>query len=556
MKNFNLLITTCVVVLLTSHALIAMDNNLKSVDYSLFVQGRTFKLAAQKDKIAITNNELESIGSVINNINLIEIDLSYNNIGDEGMLYLTSLIKKKNSIKRLNFHDCHLEKSFDSIAELIKENTITHLDISGNAPNDDAIKRLSQALKDNTSLISLNMGGNELTDAHIEDITKSLVHHKTLTRFSIFGSKIDKVGGEAIAHLIKINRSITALNLQNSNIEAKTFVIIAEALMENKFINEIDLSWNKIFENNSLEVLAKLIEKNNTLVTLNLNNNRVNTNEDFDLFIEAITNSRLETLYIGSFFNKTKNVKKFLEALKNNKSIKKIDLSDNHIDYEATKVLAELLLVNTTLKEIYLYGAKTGTSGTIALAKSLKVNTSLESLVLDCSDWESCAAQKMAKALSSNKGILVLHLLGIGKCINSALLLAHVLKQNKALRYVYCEDNIDGKNFTFLNEAIRSNDNVLKVSLRYNYYDSKYVSNIRENLIKNHKLLEQTFSTSLQCLALKNLAKQYVQKCHHSKRTMNDFLLFMTDIGFAELVTSCINRCDKNILDLIMQYSL
>lgn len=126
-----------------------------------------------------------------------------------------------------------------------------------------------------------------------------------------------------------------------------------------------------------------------------------------------------------------------------NTSLTSIYLNDNHIDYEAVKILGHALTLNTTLNVLELAGNYIGDKGIILLSRSLLLNTSLTSLNIGNNDITVKSVRALSNYLSKNTSL---------KCINlsannitcGCIELAHSLIKNTTLTSINISQNYIG----------------------------------------------------------------------------------------------------------------
>ena len=115
--------------------------------------------------------------------------------------------------------------------------------------------------------------------------------------------------------------------------------------------------------------------------------------------------SNLIDLYLrdsGSVQNS--GAKQLAEVLKQNSTLKHIDLCGNNIGNEGAKAFAEALAINSTLKKLDLHNNKIGEEGAYALRDALKVNTTLKTLHLGANPEVFAMEYFTKKALEQSSG--------------------------------------------------------------------------------------------------------------------------------------------------------
>lgn len=192
---------------------------------------------------------------------------------------------------------------------------------------------------------------------------------------------------------------------------------------ENNSIKPID-DWMKKFviafkKNNSLKSLKfsnfikidnKLIEalqQNITLKSLKFNNCNIWDTELINLAKVLINNKKLEIFTLTKYYfgNASKVIKALSEALKFNRTLKELDISnidDKIPNFDIGKEFAEILKNNEGLTKLNLSKNFIDDAGATALAKALETNKILESLDISNNNIGDAGAQAILEALGTN----------------------------------------------------------------------------------------------------------------------------------------------------------
>lgn len=97
-------------------------------------------------------------------------------------------------------------------------------------------------------------------------------------------------------------------------------------------------------------------------------------------------------------------------ALKTNKTLHRLNLSDQLVDNKGAKMIAEALKVNTALVHLSLSENRIGSSGACDLAKALETNKTLNYLELLKNNIGDAGANALAKTLITNISLQWLNL--------------------------------------------------------------------------------------------------------------------------------------------------
>jgi len=168
----------------------------------------------------------------------------------------------------------------------------------------------------------------------------------------------------------------------------------------------------------------------------------------------------------------------FMEALKINSSLVRLDINMVDFDDERAVKLAEALKINNCLQELYLGSNKIGKKGAIALADMLKTNRSLLKLGITYDkNYSGVAVVKLAEALEMNNCLQELSFgsnnLGrrgrniIGE--TGAVALAKALETNRSVRSLSIDDaGIGEKGIVALASMLTLNSSLQELYLASN----------------------------------------------------------------------------------------
>jgi Leucine-rich repeat (LRR) protein len=197
------------------------------------------------------------------------------------------------------------------------------------------------------------------------------------------------------------------LDLSNHKVERADVISLAKALADSSSrLVELNLYNIRISPEDTV-VLAKGLEFNSSLRTLNFEHNSIAT-----LGVSALTESfkfsrSLERLSLASTALNATAAAAVAAALSMNLSLKHLSLEGNHlIGAEGARALAEALKVNAVLASLDLRGCSVGDSGAEYIAGALAVNGALEKLNLASNDLTFVGADRVGCALVARNGDL------------------------------------------------------------------------------------------------------------------------------------------------------
>jgi Leucine Rich repeat len=245
------------------------------------------------------------------NMSLTGLDLSNNNVGDEGAAVLLKALMGYNTT--LTTLDLYLNTISRTIWSTIKAfvaanesgTRLLHaggkLDLSSKRIDNVQAKRVAMELADNTNVTTLLLNQNKIHCQGCLDIAHALNKNRVLTsveldynsigrygcwkiatmisentvlmKVSLNRNRIGPAGAIALAETLRINTSLRKLGLGGNNIGNKGAAAITDALRFNLTLQRLDLSSNRIRDDGALAILKALKESSRSLALLNLKGN-------------------------------------------------------------------------------------------------------------------------------------------------------------------------------------------------------------------------------------------------------------------------------------------
>lgn len=315
---------------------------------------------------------------------LTNLDLSWpSKMGDAGAEAFAEALKVNTTLTSLNIMAYEIGNAgAAALAGALKVNkTLTTLNLFHSNIGDAGIVAFAEALEVNETLTSLHFWGarGDMRGEGIRALAKTLTVNKTLTSLNLDSVRTGTEDLEMLAEALKVNVTLASLSLKNSQINPKGAKVLAGVLKVNETLTSLDLEGNPIMPQGAI-VLAEALEVNKALISLNLGNNSLGA-DSMILVGHSIPGRK------SQFYSSLNDVKGFAvalaKALQENRTLTSLNLESNHIKDESIEVLAKALAVNGTLTSLNLKDNESGNVGAIALADALKVNRTLTSLNLE-----------------------------------------------------------------------------------------------------------------------------------------------------------------------------
>jgi Ran GTPase-activating protein (RanGAP) involved in mRNA processing and transport len=350
-----------------------------------------------------------------------------------------------------------MTKLSPSLLQRIQNNdsSLTNLELSQNSIDDEGVKALAVALKQNQTLTHLHLDFKKISDEGAKVLAVALEQNKTLIHLDLFRNNINVAGAKALADALKQNQTLTYFGLTFNNIGDRGAKALAVALDQNKTLTHLDLNSNYILHEGA-KALATLLNYNKTLIHhLDLSKNKIGDEGAQALAIALVQNQTLTHLDLNSNYIGDEGAKVLAEALVQNQTLTHLDLNSNYIGDEGAKALAEALVQNQTLTHLDLNWNKIGDEGAKALAEALKQNQTLTHLRLNSNHIGDEGAKALAEALDQNQTLTHLDLDFKKISDEGAKALAEALVQNQTLTHLGLNENTISDNIrTIITERL------------------------------------------------------------------------------------------------------
>ena len=203
------------------------------------------------------------------------------------------LINQNQNLRWLDFHKSNINNVIlNVILKSIENKRIRYLDLSENFINKNGAKNIGSFLQKNKTLQRLILNNNDLEEFKnegIEYICEPLYNHPHIELIN-FSSMMITGCGESISQLIKCTKSLKTIILRECSLNLKDFQNICRAMCLNnisKTITNVDLSFNDMASDKSIEEIGQMIRTNKNLTTLNMDKMNLNMN-NYNIIFNAL----------------------------------------------------------------------------------------------------------------------------------------------------------------------------------------------------------------------------------------------------------------------------
>ena len=228
----------------------------------------------------ISHNDISSAGiensfTKLKICKLIELNISENRFGDDGLIILTNALKNFPKIHILKIANCGFEfKGFLFLcSHLIDMKRITTLDVSGNDIKSRKFEQIKQYFM-GFGVINLNISNCSLGDKSSYILGECLCLNETIKKVKICENKISDNGFRTFIPLFKTNSTIENFDISRNFITDESAEEFIENIRYNRNLKHLNLFDNQL-KNEMGNLLVDILSHNKTLLTVNVGFNRI-----------------------------------------------------------------------------------------------------------------------------------------------------------------------------------------------------------------------------------------------------------------------------------------
>ncbi|KAM4853866.1 leucine-rich repeat-containing protein 74A isoform 1-T1 [Thomomys bottae] len=266
-------------------------------------------------------------------------------------------------------------------------------------------------------------------------------------------------GTKAIAIALVSNTAIIKLELEDNSIMEEGVLSLVEMLHENYYLQELNISNNKIGLEGARIISDFLQGNTSSLLKLKLSGNNFKKDSAALLCQALSSNYRIRTLSLShNEFSDTAG--EYLgQMLGFNVGLQSLDLSWNHFHTQGATALCNGLRMNVTLKALDLSMNGLGNEGALALGEVLKLNSCLCYLDVSSNNINNEGANRISKGLEFNETLQVLKLFLNPINMEGAVVLILSIKRNPKSKM----EELDIANVLVTEQFIRVLDGVCAI---------------------------------------------------------------------------------------------
>lgn len=474
------------------------------------------------DILNLSNNNISKFGleNITNNLRnknctLKKLNLSNNFIGNEGCFLLGECLKFNKSLISLNLSGNNiLDEGAIAIAHGIKSennNTLKKIKFKDNSITSKGIIQFCSILKNESieRFSKIDFSVNYLDDEGLSDYAYFISRFQNITSLVLS----DRFSKNSLKNYFIFCQSLTSIKkivFHQINLTEESTEDLKHLLLNNKNIEKIFISTNRNLHDGILDI-AQGIEHNLKLTHLSFRTCNI-----VDAGAEALASALFKNIFIKEIDledNKigTKGIQSLCEKVLGKVSLVSLSLGHNLINEEGAGFIGNSLLNANELEYLNLSSNALKDEGCIKIANGFKNNLVIKELYLDNNSIENKGADELGKCLKNKENLFCLGLSSnniteINEDFASLFSWLKIIKIADNPLYPSAIINIfqyTANNRLFQQIRFKSNDKYLFKSMNSNdnlkIFDLSYNDNINIHLIKN-------------ILSLKNISKIYLQR--------------------------------------------
>ena len=453
----------------------------------------SLKLCNINDDGAINIAEVIQMNTTIQTL-----DMSSNGILNDGAISISDGLKSNISLKQLIVSKNEITSEGPKyIAEAIQVNTtLEQLDLSYNKISDNGTAAISDGLKSNSKLQRLNISHNSITNVGIKKIAEAIQVNSTLQDINISKNHISIEGLLLFMEAVKNNCTLQVVNITHNNVTRSGFTRIKQCIENLQHPVQIIASWNEI--NKNRELVTKI---STSCAPDNIEEDVWSFKEyDCDHLVMCLSeclkeDDTLKKLNISGNSISDDGATAISDGLKINNSLQELNMEYNKISNKGAKRIAEAIKVNTTLKILNINDNTISDDGVVSISDSLKSNNSLQELNMSSNQITSEGAKKIAEAIKVNTTLKILNINDNTISDDGVVAISDSLKSNNSLQELNMSSNqVTSEGAKKIAEAIKVNTTLKILNIRWNTISDDGVVAISDSLKSNNSLQELDMS--------------------------------------------------------------
>ena len=330
---------------------------------------QTINLSSEK----INDDAAHVLAFGFDNTTVEELNVSENEITDEGTMAIINCLKYNRALKKLDLSRNRIDtnemsKMFKNVYNQWVTLSLDYVDLS---ENNSSPWGVYCTIIRYCRVKSLTLCGDEGMKEYIKELTESLQANRTLQSLTL--CSIGKIGVESIKAVLFNNFTLKRLNLSWKKIYSKSEENILmhtlfsantdDTIQTKATVNDANRVVNVsiLYDKNNFIDIGSLSQNHKSKAIIKLAGKNINDDGAHILAFGLCNNTTIEVLNISCNYITTEGAVAVINCVKQNRTLKKLDLSINHIG-KWNEMLESIEKEKTTLCLEYIDLSKNGSS--------------------------------------------------------------------------------------------------------------------------------------------------------------------------------------------------
>lgn len=199
------------------------------------------------------------------NLWITSLDISGNSVGKAGLAALARMIQNSSRLKKLNISQCKIQGVNgvkDFINALAHNHCLQVLDLSYNEISDEGSACFENVLARNTTLKSLDISFNNISFVGMEAFGNGLTETETLEELNLAWNGLGDTGAFCIGSVLSDNTSLIMLDISHNHISLVGIEDIADSLGNNSTLVVLKTGRNPFLTHGAGLLLDALLQEN------------------------------------------------------------------------------------------------------------------------------------------------------------------------------------------------------------------------------------------------------------------------------------------------------
>ena len=484
--------------------LVTQPNSLKCIDIScnpIFNEGidlflQTIIPSPKLEYLNVSKCLLQSTGintiikAIANFTSLKYLDLSFNDVLDEGQFDIEIAIKNHKELECLLLPNCtftlnKLKNIFNVLQAL---STLKILDINLNVIDYQSASYVAAVIHSNRNLEKLSLSGIALeresfsalksslrilyelkhfsaiectfTDQEINDLTVAIFNSDRLEHFNMQFCSLSDINKANMFNCLKVITTLKYFNINGIAVNVQLEDDIAVTLKKNFELKHLEMAQCNISDGGIKQITPYC----SNLLHINFSDNKSLCHMGKAIANLITSNPELNHINLHNCELVSEDIRDIAKALQNLSSLQHIDLDLNTMMDELSDDMAAIVTHNKNLRKVYFPTAILSSKSIKIIAKAMSQVTLLTHVDLNVNKVDDSVATDVAKFMANNKGITEVRF--------SKLTLQHIgykklskhLEKIKRLKYISIKNS--NPSITILTKLINNNKNIKDLILR------------------------------------------------------------------------------------------